>query len=86
MKLFRCQLQEGRPATAPALKRDPQVASVKIVEDEYRKEIYNMNTLPHEHSDKDIHRIYIRAIPEPQAELDADLDPQAELGDPAPGI
>ena len=74
--LFRCEYLEGRPAAAPALRRDAAAAHV----------VTELKELPHFHTADEINRSFPEAIAEPPPLQEDDYDPEEELADPVPAI
>ena len=74
--LFRCEYVEGRPAAAPALRRDAAAAHV----------VTELRELPHFHPAGGIDKLFPEAIAESPPLQEDDYDPQEELADPVPAI
>ena len=82
MELFSSDFREGRPDSAPALRRNVDGA-IQNLDDQVP---HDPSILPHLYLPEDIDRLFPAAVPEPPRRGEGDDLPGDELDDPVPKI
>ena len=80
--MFSCDFREGRPDSAPALRRNVNGA-IQSVDDQVP---HDPSILPHLYLPEDIDRLFPAAVPEPPHRGEDDELPGDELDNPVPKI
>ena len=80
VSLFNCKFLDGRPETAPALRRTPVHADAHI------NIAHDTSVLPHLHTPEDIAELFPEAEVDDARRGEGDEDPVRELRDPVPAI
>ena len=89
LQLFRCKLLDGRPVSAPALKRETNPAMAGMIEvddaEGFVAEAHE-GVVPHEHLPEDLARMFPKAIPSAAGPGEEHRDPSHVFEDRVPRI